>query len=152
MEHWSRYLYSPMHLAVILDESSATPEFKAAVLSVRARTRTPLVVLTRPIPHTKIVRLLTHLLEVEPELEITAVRISADSGCSDLTGVIDVACVDGPRRFSFAWDCAWRAEVMGWTDCFGFPDQMRAAREYDWRCFKSWQAADEGRRERFATA
>ena len=140
-----------MHLAVILDESSATPDFKAAVLSVRARTRTPLVVAARPIPHTKIVRLLTHLLEVEPEREITAVRISADSGCSDLTGVIDVACVDGPRRFSFAWDCAWRAEVMGWTDCFGFPDQMRAAREYDWRCFKSWQAADEGHSERFAT-
>jgi hypothetical protein len=141
-----------MHLAVILDESSATPDFKAAVLSVRARTRTPLVSAARPIPHVKIVRLLTHLLEVERELEITEVRISADSGCSDLTGVIDVTCIDGARRFSFAWDCAWRAEVMGWTDCFGFPDQMRAAREYDWRCFKSWQAVDEMRSERFATA
>ena len=51
-----------------------------------------------------------------------------------------------------AWDCAWRAREMGWTDCFGFPDQMRAAREYDWRCFKSWQAVDEIPEERFATA
>lgn len=141
-----------MHLAVILDESAATPAFKAAVLSVRARTRTPLVVAERPIPHVKIVRLLTHLLEVERDLEITAVRIIANSGCSDLTGMIDVECIDGARRFSFAWDCAWRAEAMGWTDCFGFPDQMRAAREYDWRCFKSWEAAGEMRDERFATA
>ncbi len=132
-----------MPLTVILDESAATPDFKAAVRSVRARTRTPLVIAARPIPHVKIVRLLTHLLETERDLTITAVRISADSGCSDLTGVIDVTCLDGARRFSFAWDCAWRAEESGWTDCFGFPDQMRAAREYDWRCFKSWQAVDE---------
>jgi hypothetical protein len=29
---------------------------------------------------------------------------------------------------------------------------MRAAREYDWRCFKSWQAEGEIPNERFATA
>jgi hypothetical protein len=104
------------------------------------------------VPHVKIVRLLTHLLETERDLAITSVRIHANSGCSDLTGAIDVACSHGERRFEFAWDCAWRAEEMGWTDCFGFPDQMRAAREYDWRCFKSWQAVDETRSERFATA
>ncbi|MEO8879482.1 MAG: hypothetical protein ABI446_03720 [Gemmatimonadaceae bacterium] len=141
-----------MHLTDILDESAATAEFKAAVLSVRERVRTPLVTAARPVPHVKIVRLLTHLLEVESELEIASVRISADSGCSDLTGVIDVSCTDGARRFSFAWDCAWRASEMGWTDCFGFPDQMRAAREYDWRCFKSWQAVGESRSDRFAPA
>jgi hypothetical protein len=141
-----------MTLTDILDESAATSEFKAAVLSVHERVRTPLVSSARPVPHVKIVRLLTHLLDAEPELEITSVRIHADSGCSDLTGVIDVTCVDVMRRFSFAWDCAWRASEMGWTDCFGFPDQMRAAREYDWRCFKSWQAVDEIPDERFATA
>jgi hypothetical protein len=141
-----------MHLTDILDDSAATSEFKAAVLSVHARTRTPLVASTRPVPHVKIVRLLTHLLSAEPELEIESVRIHADSGCSDLTGMIDVTCGNTVRRFSFAWDCAWRALEMGWTDCFGFPDQMRAAREYDWRCFKSWQAVDETPHERFATA
>ena len=141
-----------MHLTDILDDSAATSEFKAAVLSVHARTRTPLVASTRPVPHVKIVRLLTHLLDAERDLAITRVRISADSGCSDLTGMIDVECVDGARRFSFEWDCAWRAEERGWTDCFGFPDQMRAAREYDWRCFKSWQAEDEISSERLATA
>jgi hypothetical protein len=141
-----------MHLTDILDDSAATSEFKAAVLSVHARTRTPLVASTRPVPHVKIVRLLTHLLSAERELEIESVRIHAESGCSDLTGMIDVTCVDAVRRFSFSWDCAWRASELGWTDCFGFPDQMRAAREYDWRCFKSWQSVDEIPHERFATA
>ena len=141
-----------MTLTDVLDESAATSEFKAAVLSVHDRVRTPLVTSARPVPHVKIVRLLTHLLDAERDLEITSVRIHADSGCSDLTGVIDVTCVDAMRRFSFSWDCAWRASELGWTDCFGFPDQMRAAREYDWRCFKSWQAVDEIPDERFATA
>jgi hypothetical protein len=141
-----------MHLTDILDESAATPEFKAAVLSVQARVRTPLIKSLNPVPHVKIVRLLTHLLSAERDLEIESVRISADSGCSDLTGVIDVTSVDGVRQFSFAWDCAWRAREQGWTDCFGFPDQIRAALEYDWRCFKSWQAVDEIPDERFATA
>jgi hypothetical protein len=141
-----------MDLTDILDDSAATSDFKAAVLSVRDRVRTPLVTSSRPVPHVKIVRLLTHLLDAERDLEIASVRIHADSGCSDLIGVIDVTCADAMRRFSFAWDCAWRATEMGWTDCFGFPDQMRAAREYDWRCFKSWQSVDEIPREQFATA
>jgi hypothetical protein len=140
-----------MHLTDILDGSSATAEFKAAVLSEQGRTRTPLIASLRPVPHIKIMRLLKHLLSAQRELEIRSVRIHADSGCSDLTGVIDVACRDAVRRFSFAWDCAWRAREQGWTDCFGFPDQMRAAREYDWRCFKSWHAIDEIPHESFAT-
>jgi hypothetical protein len=141
-----------MHLADILDQSAATPTFKNAVLSVQVRTRTPLITSARPVPHVKIMRLLKHLLSAERDLLIESVRIHADSGCADLTGVIDVTCVDALRRFSFAWDCAWRAREEGWTDCFGFPDQMRAAREFDWRCFKSWQAVDEIPDERFATA
>jgi hypothetical protein len=139
-----------MNLTDILADSSATPDFKAAVLSVNERVRTPLVTSARPVPHVKIVRLLTHLLEVEPDLQVMSVRIHADSGCSDLTGIVDVACTDGTKRFEFAWDCAWRAEEMGWTDCFGFPDQMRAAREYDWRCFKSWRAVDETHSQQLA--
>ena len=139
-----------MHLTDILDASAATPEFKAAVLAVRARTRSPLVTSVRPVPHVKIVRLLTHLLDAERDLEIASVRITADSGCSDLTGVVDVTSPIGSHRFSFAWDCAWRASELGWTDCFGFPDQMRAAREYDWRCFKSWSAVDDIRSGSYA--
>ncbi|HXT49046.1 MAG TPA: hypothetical protein VN717_10440 [Gemmatimonadaceae bacterium] len=132
-----------MHLTDILDESAATPAFKNAVLALRDRTRGSLITSARPIPYIKLVRLITQLLDAERGLEIVSARVTAESGCSDLTGVVDVECVDGQRRFSFSWDCAWRAIEMGWTDCFGFPDQIRAAREFDWRCFKSWQSADD---------
>jgi hypothetical protein len=130
-----------MHLTEVLDASAATPAFKDAVLALRDRTRGPLITSARPVPYIKLVRLVTQLIDAERELEIMSARVTADSGCSDLTGVVDVECVDGSRRFSFSWDCAWRASEMGWTDCFGFPDQMRAAREFDWRCFKSWLSA-----------
>jgi hypothetical protein len=139
-----------MHLTDILDGSAATAAFKAAVRALRDRTRGPLITAARPIPYVKLVRLVTQLLDAERDLEIESARVTADSGCSDLTGVIDVQCVDGPRRFSFRWDCAWRATEMGWTDCFGFPDQLRAAREFDWRCFKSWQSADASPSRTFA--
>jgi hypothetical protein len=38
----------------------------------------------------------------------------------------------------FYWDCKWKAQEQGWTDYFGFPDQMRAAREFGYDCFRSW--------------
>jgi hypothetical protein len=25
------------------------------------------------------------------------------------------------------------------VDYFGFPDQVRAAQEFDWRCFRRWE-------------
>ena len=40
--------------------------------------------------------------------------------------------------FSFTWCCRWRAEQEGWKDYFGFPDQIRAAREFGWDCFQRW--------------
>lgn len=132
-----------MHLIDVLDESAATHAFKDAVRALCDRTRGPLITSARPIPYIKLVRLITQLLDAERELEIMSARVTAISGCSDLTGIVDVECTDGPRRFSFSWDCAWRATEMGWTDCFGLPDQMRAAREFDWRCFKSWQSVDD---------
>lgn len=132
-----------MHLTDILDESAATPAFKNAVRALRDRTRGPLITSERPIPYIKLVRLITQLLDSERNLAIVSARVTANSGCSDLTGLVDVECADGPRRFSFSWNCAWRATEMGWKDCFGFPDQMRAAREFDWRCFKSWQSVDD---------
>jgi hypothetical protein len=122
------------------------------VLSVKVRTRTPRVTSSRPVPHVKIMRLLTHLLSAERDLEIESVRIHADSGCSDLTGVIDVICTDATRRFSFQWDCAWRAREQGWTDCFGFPDQIRAADEFGWNCFQRWQLSPSGSASTAGTA
>lgn len=140
-----------MQLTDVLEASAATPAFKNAVQALRDRTRGPLITAARPIPYIKLVRVITQLLDAERELEIESARVTADSGCSDLTGVIDVDCADGHRRFAFSWDCAWRATEMGWTDCFGFPDQMRAAREFDWRCFKSWRSVDDAPRISYAS-
>ena len=66
-------------------------------------------------------------------------RGRARSGCSDFVGTVQVHTSSETRVYEFIWDCRWRAEQEGWTDCFGFPDQIRAAREYDWRCFVRWE-------------
>ena len=38
-------------------------------------------------------------------------------------------CREDVRTVRFHWDCKWKAQQEGWSDYFGFPDQMRAARE-----------------------
>ena len=53
------------------------------------------------------------------------------------------------RRVRFHWDCKWRALQEGWTDYFGFPDQVRAAREFGHDCFRLWE--EERRPERGRT-
>ena len=52
---------------------------------------------------------------------------------------MDVHTSSGVQVFDFVWDCRWRAEREGYVDYFGFPDQARAAREFDWQCFQVWQ-------------
>ena len=90
-------------------------------------------------PSIKVKRLLAHMLETEPHLPIERITLRGRSGCSDFVGVVKVETRTETQAFEFVWDCRWRAEQEGWTDCFGFPDQMRAAREYDWRCFERWE-------------
>ncbi len=84
-------------------------------------------------------RLLAQLLASEPDLAVERVRVDATAGCADFVGVLEVECEDGSRRFEFAWDCRWRAQQEGWTDAFGFPDQIRAANQFGWRCFRLWR-------------
>src|SRR5919109_3380532 len=126
----------------IVGVSSATTEFKDDLRAFATDGRAERIVVTRRAPQVKVLRVLSQLLSVEPELEVSAVRVNAFSGCSDFVGVIDVESPEGIRRFQFAWDCAWRAEQEGWVDYFGFPDQIRAAREFDWRCFRDWQEVE----------
>jgi hypothetical protein len=90
-------------------------------------------------PQIKVRRVLTQLLVAESALEIEDVVIRARSGCSDFVGTIDVRTRTGVHVFDFVWDCRWRAETEGYVDYFGFPDQARAAREFDWRCFQRWE-------------
>jgi hypothetical protein len=61
------------------------------------------------------------------------------SGCSDFRGTLTVEAEGATRTFVFAWCCQWRADREGWRDAFGFSDQIRAAREFDWRCFERWR-------------
>jgi hypothetical protein len=79
------------------------------------------------------------LLTSESGLEIETVTIRGRSGCSDFVGTVDVQTSSGSLMFDFEWCCRWRAESEGWVDYFGFPDQMRAAQEFDWRCFRRWE-------------
>ena len=97
------------------------------------------VALDRPVPRIKVRRLLTHVLAAHPELAVERVALSARSGCSDFVGVVHVHTPTSTHAYEFVWDCRWRAEQEGWTDGFGFPDQIRAADEFDWRCFARWE-------------
>jgi hypothetical protein len=97
------------------------------------------VVTTRPTPAVKAQRVLTQLFAEHPELAAERVTVDATSGCSDFTGSLTVHATDGVRVYDFLWCCRWRAEQEGWVDAFGFPDQVRAAREFGWRCFSEWR-------------
>lgn len=123
----------------ILERSRATAAFKADVLAFCRGRHVQRVEVLGYIPHVKVERVLAQLLSAEPHLAIESAVVSGRSGCSDFSGRVDVQTESGPRSFNFVWDCRWRAEQEGWLDCFGFPDQMRAAREFGWQCFVRWQ-------------
>jgi hypothetical protein len=122
-----------------VDLCSATPGFKSDIQSYLDGLPSARVTLEGYAPQVKVRRLLTHLLESERDLEIEAVIIRGRSGCSDFVGSVDVHTTSGVHVFDFVWDCRWRAQNEGYVDYFGFPDQARAAQEYDWRCFQRWE-------------
>lgn len=128
----------------ILKGSSATDDFRSAVSSFLA-TGGPSerIRFDHRSPPVKVERVMTKLLETESDLEIDAVAIDASSGCEYYRGELTVDLADGrARRFAFDWDCRWRAEEQGWTDYFGLPDQIRAAREFGYDCFRLWEDED----------
>lgn len=126
-------------LEKILEMSQAAESFKTAVRSYCAGASVEHIRVDGFAPSIKIKRLLTHILSSESDLEIQRIVVRGQSGCSDFVGTVKVQTATEMRVFEFVWDCRWRAEQEGWTDCFGFPDQIRAAQEYDWRCFARWE-------------
>ena len=130
----------------ILAKSRAAEPFKRAVVSYYSGGGGEHIRVDGYAPSVKVRRLLTHILAAEPQLPIEKVSLRGRSGCSDFVGTVKVQTRDETRVFEFVWDCRWRAEQEGWTDCFGFPDQIRAAREYDWQCFERWEAVHVDRR------
>ncbi|HEU4564571.1 MAG TPA: hypothetical protein VFS05_07980 [Gemmatimonadaceae bacterium] len=129
-----------MDLTHFLTASRAHDAFKADVLAFAAGASAERIRILRPNPHVKVQRLLAKLLHEERDLAITGVTVDGWSGCSDFTGSIAVECDDELRRYEFTWCCRWRAQQEGWTDYFGFPDQIRAAHEFGWDCFARWEA------------
>jgi hypothetical protein len=127
-----------IELEQILAESRASETFKRAVRSYCSNGRAESIRVEGFSPAIKVKRLLAHMLANEPHLPIEGILLRAKSGCSDFTGTVLVQTIGETHVYEFVWDCRWRAEQEGWTDCFGFPDQIRAAQEYDWRCFERW--------------
>lgn len=127
-----------MNLDHFLAKSKADAEFKTEVLAYASGRNSRRLQTPTYAPPVKVLRVVAHLLTEHPDLMIRSVTIDGVSGCSDFRGYVRVECLDGVREFEFAWDCKWRALQLGWTDHFGFPDQIRAAREYGHRCFRVW--------------
>jgi len=127
-----------MPIEHLLSTASATDDFKQDVIRFAQGARVERIHIVRHSPRIKVLRLLAQLLTAESTLRIERVSIDGWSGCSDFRGVIAVMTSDGARTFRFRWDCSWRAEQEGWYDAFNLPDQIRAAREFDWRCFSRW--------------
>ena len=123
---------------LILGKSQATDLFKMDVSAFCSGRVAPRVAVEGFAPRVKVQRLLMQLLSSEAKLPITRVVVRGRSGCSDFAGEVKVETVSETHVFDFVWDCRWRAEREGWTDCFGFPDQMRAAQEFGWQCFQVW--------------
>jgi hypothetical protein len=129
-------------LEQILSNSKAAETFKKSVRSYCEHGDAEHIHIEGFAPPVKVRRLLAHMLEVEPHLPIERVTLRGRSGCSDFVGTVAVQTRTETHVYEFVWDCRWRAEQEGWTDYFGFPDQMRAAREFDWRCFEHWRKAN----------
>ena len=127
-----------MNIDHIVSASSATADFKRDVRAFAATGQAERIVVLPRAPRIKVLRVLAQLMSSEPSMEIAAVRVSGVSGCADFTGSIEVEAGGRIRAYDFSWDCAWRAREERWTDCFGFPDQIRAASEFEWRCFRVW--------------
>ena len=128
-----------MKIFDLLDGSSATEPFRDAVQRfVRDGRPNELLAFNRECPAVKVERTLVRALEEYPALQVESIVIHGSSGCEFFRGWMDVHTPNEVRRVSFHWDCKWKAQEMGWHDYFGVPDQMRAAREFPYACFRAW--------------
>jgi hypothetical protein len=127
-------------LESLLAASSAAETFKEDVRAFCAGRQSSRIRVNGFVPPVKVRRLLKFVLHRQPELAIEGLSLRGASGCSDFVGVVELETGGERRAFEFVWDCRWRAQEEGWVDYFGLPDQIRAAREFDWQCFKVWSA------------
>jgi hypothetical protein len=129
-----------MSLISYLERSRAAIPFREALAEFsRSGRPSERITVESRVPAVKAERVLTQLLKTAPELEVERVEVRGSSGCEYFRGELTVHTADGEHQVRFYWDCKWRAQQLGWTDCFGFPDQVRAAREFGYDCFRSWE-------------
>jgi hypothetical protein len=128
-----------MNLEPLLAASWATDDFKASVRQYSTLGKAPLLDVAEFAPPVKVLRVVAQLLDVEPALRLERVRVLGNAGCSDFRGSVEAHADGVVRRWQFVWCCKWRAAEEGWVDCFGFPDQIRAAKEFGYRCFQAWR-------------
>lgn len=136
----------------LLDRSRSSADFGEAVRRFVEDGRPNERIAFAGSPPVKVQRMLTRLLEAYPDLPIEAVEVDARSGCEFFRGTATIRAGDEKRNVAFDWNCKWRAEQEGWTDWFGFPDQARAAREFDHDCFRQWEEVGADESARMATA
>jgi hypothetical protein len=122
----------------LLNSSKVTEEFKVAVTSLEEKQApNDNIKFHRSSPPVKVLRAICGLLEHRADLAVNHVEVEAVSGCSDFRGHLVIN--GGEKKFSFVWDCAWKARELGWNDYFGDPDQIRAARTYGYQCFEVFE-------------
>ena len=114
--------------------------FRAALAAFRATGRpSERISFDRLSPPVKVERAITKALVEYPDLAIESIEIRGSSGCEFFRGTAILRTATEERHVRFVWDCKWKAEEQGWRDYFGFPDQARAAREFGWDCFRTWE-------------
>jgi hypothetical protein len=128
-----------MIIRQFLEASSVMPSFREALLAfLESGAPNERISFAPYSPPVKVERTLTKLLEVHSDLAIERVEIDGRSGCEFYRGHLEIHTADSVRHVRFHWDCKWRAQQEGWSDYFGFPDQIRAARECGYDCFREW--------------
>ncbi len=126
-------------LEPMLTISRATPAFRGDLAAYATRQPAPRVQTAPMSPRVKVLRVIAQLLHAEPTLSVDRVDVRAVSGCADFVGSVTVTDADGAiSEFAFEWNCEWKAQQLGYMDHFGFPDQIRAANEFGWQCFRHW--------------
>jgi hypothetical protein len=122
-----------------LSTSAATPEFKEAVVAyTEGKTATALIQSNAGAPPVKVLRVITQLLTQYPGARIEAVQIEGASGCSDFRGTLTMRGGPAPT-IRFVWDCAWKADQLGYKTFWGEPDQQKAAAEFGFDCFEVFE-------------
>ncbi|MCC7429212.1 hypothetical protein IT568_00065 [bacterium] len=132
-----------MKILEFLERSKVSEDFKNAVVDFLEGKETQLIRYNLFSPKIKIERTLTKLLEDFSNLPIEKVEINGNSGCEYFKGNLSFWIAEKETKIEFEWNCKWKAEQKHYKDFFGAPDQIRAAQEFGYDCFKFFDVREE---------